>query len=178
MMSAAYVARLIAITLFEAPFPHPDRAFMQMLGIAAQESKLRYFRQLNSGPARGIFQIEPRTERDLWKYIHARPDIAAVIEQRCNLQDPDVVHLECNLPYQVLLCRVYLLRIPEALPAEHDLLGQAHYWKKYYNTAAGRGTEEEYIRSYRQLIEPLFRKGHDAQDVDPILLTTGCAGAA
>jgi hypothetical protein len=178
MMSAAYVARLIATTLFEAPFPHPRRAFMQMLGIAAQESKLRYLRQLNGGPARGLFQCEPKTERDLWKYIHARPDIAAVIEQRCNLKDPDVVHLECNLPYQVLLCRVYLLRIAEALPAELDVQGQARYWKKYYNTERGRGTVEEYIASYRQLIAPLFQGKADAPESDPILRATGLAGAA
>jgi len=178
MMSAAYVARLIATTLFEAPFPHPRRAFMQMLGIAAQESQLRYLRQLNSGPARGLFQTEPRTERDLWKYIHARPHIAAIMEQRCNLTDPDVVHLECNLPYQVLLCRVYLLRIPEPLPAEDDVPGQARYWKKYYNTAAGRGTEEEYVRSYHLLIAPLFREKSDVSETDPILLATGLAGAA
>ena len=52
MMGARYVARLIATTLFETPFPHPRQTFMLMLGIAAQESKLRYLRQLGGGPAR------------------------------------------------------------------------------------------------------------------------------
>jgi hypothetical protein len=178
MMGARYVARLIATTLFEAPFPHPRRAFMQMLGIAAQESKLRYLRQRGGGPARGLFQCEPKTERDLWKWIRQRPDVAAVIEQRCNLQDPDVVHLECNLSYQVLLCRVYLLRIPEALPAEQDVQGQARYWKKYYNTAQGKGTEAEYLQSDRTLIAPLFQEQTDATETDPILLAPGLAGAA
>ena len=99
-------------------------------------------------------------------------------QQLPKCKDPDVVHLECNLPYQVLLCRVYLLRIAEALPAELDVQGQARYWKKYYNTELGRGTVEEYIASYRQLIAPLFQGKADAPESDPILRSTGLAGAA
>ena len=178
MMTPSYVARLTALTLYDTPFPHLRRAFMQLLGIAAQESKLRWLRQLEGGPARGLFGCEPRTERDLWKWIHQRPNIAALFEQRSNMQGPDLVHLECNFPYQVLLCRVYLMRIPEALPAEHDVQEQARYWKQYYNTAAGKGTEEEHVSNYHQLIAPLFQKGRDASDTDPILLATGLAGAA
>ena len=33
-----------------------------------------------------------------------------------------------------------------------DLEGQAHYYKKYYNSAQGKASEEEYIEQYKDLI--------------------------
>jgi hypothetical protein len=33
-----------------------------------------------------------------------------------------------------------------------DLEGQAHYYKKYYNSAEGKASEEEYIKLYKDTI--------------------------
>lgn len=43
----------------------------------------------------------------------------------------------------LICCRLSYKRIPEAVP--DDLHGRAEYWKKYYNTVAGAGTEDEYL---------------------------------
>jgi hypothetical protein len=52
-----------------------------------------------------------------------------------------------ELELSPLLCfiatRLHYKLIPEAIPT--TIRGRAKYWKKYYNTEAGRGTEEEYI---------------------------------
>jgi hypothetical protein len=52
-----------------------------------------------------------------------------------------------DLAYDPLLslicCRLSYKRIPASVP--DDLKGRAEYWKEYYNTAAGAGTEEEYM---------------------------------
>lgn len=53
-----------------------------------------------------------------------------------------------DLAYDPLLsficCRLSLKRIPEAIP--DDLIGRAKYWKEHYNTAAGDGTVEHYLK--------------------------------
>jgi hypothetical protein len=48
-----------------------------LMGTAAQESHLgTYLHQVGGGPAKGIFQMEPATERDLIKnYIRYRPEL-------------------------------------------------------------------------------------------------------
>lgn len=43
-----------------------------------------------------------------------------------------------------LAARLFLLRIPEPIP--ETLEGQAEYWKKFYNTALGKGTVEGFIK--------------------------------
>jgi len=45
--------------------------------------------------------------------------------------------------YSGLAARLYLVRIPDAIP--RDLPSQARYWKTHYNTAAGAGTEQTFI---------------------------------
>jgi hypothetical protein len=42
-----------------------------------------------------------------------------------------------------LAARLYLATIPESVP--DSLNGQAQYWKKYYNTSQGQGTEKHFI---------------------------------
>ena len=48
------------------------------------------------------------------------------------------------------MCRVHYYRVSEALPEENDIEGMARYWKKYYNTPLGAGTEEEFIHNYKE----------------------------
>jgi len=46
------------------------------------------------------------------------------------------------------MCRVKYFQVKEALPT--DLAGWAGYWKTYYNTRLGKGTEEGFIRDYKE----------------------------
>ena len=43
------------------------------------------------------------------------------------------------------MARLIYFRVPEELPANDDVIAQAKYWKKYYNTVLGSGTESGYI---------------------------------
>ena len=45
--------------------------------------------------------------------------------------------------YSGLAARLFLVKIPAPIPS--DLPGQAAYWKRYYNTVAGKGTVEKFI---------------------------------
>jgi hypothetical protein len=155
VIRAAYLADLIVAVLKDTPFPDLDRALPLLLGTAAQESNLVHFRQLNNGPARGLFQMEPATERDHAAYVANHKDIANTFLERCNVLPASLWHLENNLVYQILLARLhYYRRDPKRLPEAQDIAEQSLRYKKYYNTAAGKATPEQYVANYQRLIAP------------------------
>ena len=45
-----------------------------------------------------------------------------------------------------LAARLYISNIPVTIPAPNDVLGQARYWKRFYNTYAGAGTVDKFVR--------------------------------
>lgn len=123
-----------------------------ILGTIAQESHNgEYIRQLNGGPALGICQMEPATFRDIVDcYLKYKPELARSIMSVSGANALRSEYLEYNLALSVAMCRVHYLRIKEAIPAE--LAGWAHYWKLYYNSPAGKGTEEEFIANFKRLV--------------------------
>ena len=124
-----------------------------LLGTAAQESHLGYYRRQIRGPARGIYQMEPATERDLWdNYLRARPDRIEAIYTTCGVDGPDPIQLERNLMYQTIMARMHYRRIRAALPSSGNLAAMARYWKRYYNTDQGRGRQAEYVENYRRFV--------------------------
>ena len=134
---------------------HSMSAENLLLGTAAQESGFgTYFRQIGWGPARGIFQMELATEKDIWENFLCFKDkeLRNKIFIITGITEPDPLALEGNLIYQIAMCRVHYLRVREALPNWADIEGMARYWKQYYNTFAGRGTEEEFINNYRRYL--------------------------
>ena len=125
-----------------------------LLGTALQESRLTYLKQLGSGPAVGVFQMEPNTHNDIWKnYLSYKPDLAKLVSNLAHRVTAQ--SLATDLLYAAAMTRIHYLRIPARLPAEGDWDGQACYWKKYYNTYLGAGTEDEYLdvlESYGQVM--------------------------
>ena len=108
-----------------------------------------YVKQIN-GPALGIFQIEPATYKDLVFYLKSsRPDLRNMILDIYKiglLPHADSGQLVWDLRFSVIMARVFFLRIPEPLPGK-NIAKIATYWKKYYNTPKGRGTEDAFIAS-------------------------------
>ena len=122
-----------------------------LMGTVAQESKMGYYLHQLRGPAVGIFQIEPATHDDVWEhYLDYREELGDKISELTYLPTSDsLIH---NLAYSTAIARIVYLRAPEALPVAEDLPGLARYWKKYYNTQAGRGTERQFINSYEEYV--------------------------
>jgi hypothetical protein len=56
--------------------------------------------------------------------------------------------LATNLCYATAICRLVYYRRREALPPADDLAGLAAYWKLFYNTPLGKGTEAQWILHY------------------------------
>lgn len=135
---------LIAINL------HSPEAVNLLMGTAAQESHLgHYIRQIN-GPAVGVFQMEPLTFDDHVKWLDYKPELKESIKKFAGIDKFKVTYLEWNLALSIAMARVHYLRRPEALP--HTISGMAGYWKRWYNTYLGRGTELEFINNYNKFV--------------------------
>lgn len=128
-----------------------------LMGTAAQESRLQYLKQLGTGPALGIFQMEPATHDDIWdNYLAFHPDLASQVRGLASQHkwtDNPARELVGNMMYAAAMSRVFYRRVKAALPEQGDVAAMARYWKRYYNTPLGAGTEAEFVRNYRLVSE-------------------------
>lgn len=122
-----------------------------LTGVALAESGLAERTQRNSGPALGLFQMEPRTHDDHWDYLRRRRSALGQTIRTLipGSREPSASELRDNDPYACAMARVHFLRVADPLPAADDLEGMAHYWKAHYNTALGAGTPEHFIAAWR-----------------------------
>ena len=124
-----------------------------LLGTCAQESQMGTFLHQITGPALGIYQMEPFTHNDLWATFLNNPKhhfLATTIMNKISCQEEDA--LVYNLRYATAMTRVFYLRVPEAIPPANDINKLATYWKKYYNTEKGSGRVEEFIANYHKFV--------------------------
>jgi hypothetical protein len=154
-MDATQLRELIVRPSLEEVGLHSDAAEDLVMGTAAQESHLMYVKQLGGGPALSLFQIEPATYKDYWdNYLTHRVDLIADIQKSCGFQGvPEPSRLIWDLKFASIMCRVHYRRISSPLPEHGDIAGYAAYWKKYYNTVHGAGTEEEFVENYELVKE-------------------------
>lgn len=133
---------------------HSDNAEELIMGTFAVESNLgEYIYQSGHGPARGIGQMEPLTESDIWKRVIPRKKgLSEKIQSLTGVSKCDNFALTSNLAYQIIMTRLKYLSIPEPLPHYADLDGMANYWKRYYNTYGGKGTIEDFVKKYKKYV--------------------------
>lgn len=127
---------------------HGDNVNVLMNGTIAQESHLGKYRKQINGEALGISQIERPTFNFVYKRYELLfktlfPDLEITFEM-----------LEHNDPLAIIIARLKYWTIIEALPDANNLPKIAAYWKKYYNTPLGKGTEEQFIENYNALVVP------------------------
>lgn len=124
-----------------------------LMGTCAQESHLgKYRRQLGGGPALGIFQMEPATFRDIRdNYLAYHEDLRNKIMEISGVSALEPEDLVENDRLAVCMARAHYSRVREAIPASLD--GWARYWKQYYNTPLGKGTVEEFVANYKNLVK-------------------------
>ena len=124
-----------------------------LLGTAVQESGLRYLRQFDAGPARGVYQIEPATHDDIVKrYLKRKPALANKVDALLAPEPSPIDQLATNLSYATAIARLRYWMDPEALPEADDIDGLGKYWKRVYNTLAGKGRAEEFVANYRRYV--------------------------
>jgi len=152
MINASQLRKYIVIPELERLGLHSQAAEDLVMGTAAQESKLgEYLKQLGDGPARGIFQMEQATEKDIWlNYLKYKPKLREKVLVITSTPTPYYTEeILYNLRYAAAMCRIHYLRQKERLPDHNDVEALGEYWKTHYNTHLGRGTVEEFIRNYK-----------------------------
>ena len=134
-----------------------DSAINLVLATGIVESRYEYIRQMGDGPARSFFQVEAATAVDnLAHYLKHRTKLMAKCAEASLV---DIKHwqnfdekkweeiLEKNIAAGIVHCRLKYWRVPKRMP--NTLEGRAAYWKTYYNSAGGAGTEEKYIETVK-----------------------------
>ncbi len=153
---AQFRQRIIAPALHRIGL-HSQAAENLLMGTALVESGLTYLRQIGGGPARGFFQIEPATHTDIWiNFLSDRRrrglalDVVVLTIANNELILPPHDELEHNLQYAAAIARLVYYRRPEPLPQADDIHDLAAYWKRHYNTPAGKGNPDDFVRLYHQ----------------------------
>lgn len=132
-----------------------------LMGTAAQESGLfTYVRQVgcsddstNPMGGYGPFQMENATYMDIYNRMIKDKPLEETIVAGLGLRAfPGVGRLMTDLALAVIMCRLKYLSIEEKLPVAANIPAMAAYWKKYYNTPEGKGTEQEFIDNYNRYV--------------------------
>lgn len=122
-----------------------------VLGTACQESGCGRWLMQIGGPAIGIYQMEPATHEDIWNnYLSYHDELASIVKSFTIFGMPAVTQLAGNLYYATAMCRVHYLRFSTPIP--EGVIGQARYWKQYYNTERGAGRVEDYVANWRRFV--------------------------
>jgi hypothetical protein len=137
-----------------------ESAVDMVLATGIIESRYEYITQMNDGPAKSFFQVEPATAVDnCMHYLKHRPELM----QKCaEASLVDLKHwqnydervwaniLEKNIAAGIIHCRIKYWRVPKRMP--NTIEGQADYWKKYYNTEGGKGDPEHFVEAVKKYL--------------------------
>ncbi len=133
---------------------HSSAAEALLLGTALSESGLVHLVQTGGGPARGLYQIEPATHRDIWlSYLAYRPSLAERVLGLAAGARPGAGQLVWNLGYATAIARLVYYRVPDPLPAADDLESLARYYKAHFNTVKGKAKVEDFLRKAGSILE-------------------------
>lgn len=108
-----------------------------------------YLHQI-SGPALGIYQMEPTTYNDIWQnFIIPDSKIALRLYNNFDVNRmPSEARLIYDLRFATAMSRLFYLRIQAPLPSRHNVNAIWDYYKKYYNTFRGKAQKDESIKKY------------------------------
>lgn len=130
---------------------HSSNAVELLMLTAAQESHCGQYIAQIKGPALGIFQMEPTTHKDIWdNYLKYRDELAEAVRQYQFHGAVGSTLWRGNIPYQIAMARANYRRKPGALPWHLDIEAMAKYYKKHWNTKAGKATVEEAMTKYNK----------------------------
>lgn len=130
-----------------------DAACQLLLGTALVESNLEHLVQTGSGPARGVYQMEPATHDDIWEnYLKHRPEHVMVMERYLARRPPNASQLVWNLGYATCMVRWHYRRVRPPLPAPGDIEAMAWYWKRWYNTFSPGETKKYQLKQVARFV--------------------------
>lgn len=141
---AVVAARAVCEIIGSAPTR--ENAVALLVETAAAETLLGDLRDPTMYAAgTGLTQVDKGTF-DWLKGLYANTPTAEAIKKRFNIDISRTQYqeLETSPVLAMIFCRLRYLRAQGAIP--DTLAGRAEYWKKWYNTSAGKGTVADYIK--------------------------------
>ncbi|MBB04075.1 MAG: hypothetical protein CML03_00885 [Pseudooceanicola sp.] len=124
-------------------------AMAMLIETAAQETHCGQYRDPTPGGAgRGLCQIDQIAFEDIQRRTR-EANVGKVFERfNVNIQEVEHSALDNSPLLSMIFCRLFYMLIPEPFPIHVE--GRAAYWKRYYNTSCGAGTEAEYIENAKR----------------------------
>lgn len=129
------------------PSKEIDR-YVELLLVTSQvESNMGFLTKQQGGPALGVFQMEPATEKDILEnYIKPNKKLEQIFQNVKSKRKVDgVSELQYNFAYATLITVCAYKRYIDTglinLPKLGDIDGQTYVWKKIYNSVKGKGTQ-------------------------------------
>lgn len=123
-----------------------NQAVAMLLETAAQETHMgRYRDPTPNGAGRGLFQIDLVAFEDVQ---HRARDIDVFrVREAFGIDVRSVKHSDLDFSplLAAIFCRLFYKLKPEPFPV--TVIQRASYWKRHYNTFAGKGTEVDYVRN-------------------------------
>jgi len=118
----------------------------------AAETLYQDIRQHNNGIAVSWFQIERITHDDLYRFLSANKKqyildgLIKLTHGRIHFKE-----LEANPFYAAACCAIRYMYEPSPLPKAGQRMRQAEYWKRFYNSAKGKGTEGGFLEKVTEV---------------------------
>ena len=145
-----YEALIVIPTLGHLRLDSPTARIL-LLGTPLVESRLTWLRQRGGGPALSLNQIEPDTHDDLYdNFLRYRRRRKVRLESLLVPGRDRHEQLITNLAYAAAVTRLIYFRHKEPLPPPGNIWAIASYWKRYFNTADGKGDPAEFVKRWRR----------------------------
>ena len=123
----------------------PDTYTDLLLGTAAVESEFGTHVHQRGGPALGVFEMEPSTDRDIWRhFLKYRPKLLRKVQAHMWPDVTRATQLEVNLDYQIAMAVVHYLR----RGIKESPRNLAATWKRHFNTWRGKGATDKFNLKY------------------------------
>ncbi len=156
-MNARQVRDLIISPCLIALGLYSPSAVQLLIGTCSQESQMgKYIAQQGIGlkGGIGIYQMQKNAFDDIWQRV-ILPNVALRAKLRLFLGyegKPSAERMVSDIALSTAMARLYYYAIPSALPDANDIPALAAFWKKFYNTPSGGGTEQEFIDNYKKYV--------------------------
>ena len=151
-----------ALEALEPIIPWSQAAENLVLGTAAHESGGFVHRVqigahgLGTGPARGLFQMEQATFRDLYdRYLGAHPALRRKVDTLWPNDGADPwPHIETNDKFAAAMCRVCYWDSAAKIGFDpRDVFEMSRCWSQFYNTRRDPVLEAQFVANFRRNVE-------------------------
>ena len=118
-----------------------------LLEIAAAETAMASIRDVHFAQGKGVFQFDSVGFEDVQSRTKESVRIRIIEDMALDILRHPFSCLDTSPLLCAVFCRLKIMLIPHPIPTVRE--ERAKMWKKYYNSAAGKGTIEHYLKQSR-----------------------------